>query len=359
VAELVIDVYASIMGRPSQIRDHGQPRGLAAPFDVCTREIDRVAAELFDMDPEVVSVGIIAMPGGYGFGVRRHFDPRVDPQVVPLRRRYLRNIPSIRGIAIRVYELPAPIRPLLVLPSAAANDGTPATIPEQDRQRPLRPGAQLQNWDEDARAGLVASEQVRVGSLGFVLERGDGRFLLSNNHVLAGQNRGCFGDRITQPGGARIVESEVIARLERFVPLYPSANVREVIWNEVDAAIARLAPGIECAPEFSDSSLPLPRGVANPVLGERVFKVGRTTGLRWGRIISVAERVGPIPYEVGGCWFRGSFVIEGDDGEPFSEGGDSGAIVVRQAGEVVGMVYAGNGVETFACPITKVLAELG
>jgi hypothetical protein len=62
---------------------------------------------------------------------------------------------------------------------------------------------------------------------------------------------------------------------------------------------------------------------------------------------------------VGGCWFRGSFVIEGDDGEPFSEGGDSGAIVVRQAGEVVGMVYAGNGVETFACPITKVLAELG
>jgi len=33
-------------------------------------------------------------------------------------------------------------------------------------------------------------------------------------------------------------------------------------------------------------------------------------------------------------------------------------LVVRKTGEVVGMIYAGNGSETFACPITDVLAAL-
>ncbi|HLT35459.1 MAG TPA: hypothetical protein VK034_04215 [Enhygromyxa sp.] len=331
------------------------------PLDVCTREIECGAAELFGMDPEVVSVGIIRMPGGYGFGVRRYR----ENSVTPLRRGDLRAIESIRGIAVRVYELPAPIRPLLELASAAANGPLPPSIPEQDRQRPLRPGLQLQNWDEDARAGVLASGRMTVGTLGMLLERGEGKLLISNNHVLAGQNRGCFGDRITQPGGIRIVESEVIARLERFVPLHASPlgarpQRGTVIWNQVDAAVARLSRRIDCAPGFLDlHAVPSPTGVAGPVIGERVFKVGRTTGLRWGTIVSVGERVGRVPYAIGECWFRGSFVIEGDDGLPFSDSGDSGAIVVRRTGEVVGMVYAGSGTETFACPITDVLAQLG
>lgn len=329
------------------------------PFDVCTREIESGAAELFGMDPQVVSVGIIRMPGGYGFGVRRY----AEPGVRPLRRVDLRTLTSIRGIALSLREMAAPIRPLMELPSAAANGSTPPQIPEQDRHRPLRPGVQLQNWDEDARAGVLASERMTVGTLGMVLERGGDRLLLSNNHVLAGQNRGCFGDRITQPGGTRISESEIVARLERFVPLHPSPvgarpHRGTVLWNRVDAAVARLESGIDCAAEFFDAhAVPAPRRLAGPVLGERVFKVGRTSGLRWGTITSVAERVGPIPYGIGECWFGGSFVIEGD-GLPFSEGGDSGAIVVRQTGEVIGLIYAGNGVETLACPITEVLARL-
>jgi hypothetical protein len=283
------------------------------------------------MDPEVVSVGIIATPGGFGFGVRR---------------------------------ASAPIRPLIEL-SSAANGCAPATIPEQDRQRPLCPGVQLQNWDADARAGVLASERMVVGSLGMVLERNGERLLLSNNHVLAGQNRGQLGDRIAQPGGLQLRESEVVARLERFVPLQPSPSGAHptrgnVIWNRVDAAVARLSPGIDFEHGFlAAHSVPRPHGYARPKIGERVFKIGRTSGLRWGVITSIAARVGPIPYAIGECWFSGSFVIEGEGGRPFSEGGDSGAIVVRRTGEVVGLIYAGNGVETYACPITDVLTALG
>jgi hypothetical protein len=330
------------------------------PFDVCTREIEQAATELFCMDPEVVSVGIVSMPDGFGFGVRR----TSDPSIVPLRRLDLRTTPTVRGIPITIHEMAAPILPLLELPSSAANGPSAATIPEQRCQRPLRPGVQLQNWDEDARAGLLASERMAVGTLGMLLERGGESLLLSNNHVLAGQNRGCVGDRITQPGGVQLLETEVVARLERFVALHPSpADARPhrntVIWNRVDAAVARLSPGIDRSRDFLElHAVPTPSGFAHPVLGERVFKVGRTTGLRRGVITSVNDHVGPIPYAIGGCWFSGSFVVEGERGLPFSEGGDSGAIVVRQTGEVIGLIYAGNGVETFACPITDVLAQL-
>lgn len=309
------------------------------------------------MDPQVVSVGIVALPGGFGLGVRR----LGDASVVPLRR--CDRLTMIRDIPLVIHELAGPIRPLLELPSSAANGPCAATLPEQARQRPLRPGLQLQNWDEDARADLIARERMAVGTLGMVLAHDDGPLLLSNNHVLAGQNRGCFGDRITQPGSVRLCETEIVARLERFVPLHPSpagARVDRVIWNRVDAAVARLCSGVEWSASFlAEHALPTPSRCAGPMIGERVFKVGRTTGLRWGVITSVRDRVGPIPYAIGDCWFRGSFVIEGECGRPFSEGGDSGAIVVRSSGEVLGMIYAGNGVETYACPITDVLAELG
>ncbi len=330
------------------------------PLDVCTRELECAAAWLFGMDPQIVSVGIILMPGGYGFGVRRHR----APGVATLHCKRLHVGTTIHGIAVEVSDLHGPLQPLIELPSSAANGPTSATTPEQDRLDPLCSGAQLQNWDADARAGLLARERFVVGSLGMLLERDDGRMLLSNNHVLAAQNRGRIGDRIAQPGGARLDPSQVVARLERFVPLEPSPIAAHpsrgtVVWNRVDAALARVSPGIECVTGYAAGrSLPSPRGLAEPELGERVFKVGRTTGLRFGVITSIHERVGPIPYAIGPCWFSGSFVIESDDGLPFSDGGDSGAVVVRTNGEILGLIYAGNGSETYACPITEVLAAL-
>jgi hypothetical protein len=330
------------------------------PFDVCARELENGAAELFGMDPQITSVGIIRMPGGYGFGVRR---VRI-PGVVALRRGELRTNVGVRGIATRIREMAGPIRPLIEIASMAANASIPATVPEQGRLQRLYAGAQLQNWDADARAGLLERERLVVGSLGMLLERDGGRSVVSNNHVLADQNRGRIGDRIASPGGARLKDSDVVARLDRFVPLETSPigarpQRGTVVWNRVDAALARVAPGVGAAQGYLEQrSVPAPRGFGEPELGERVFKIGRTTGLRWGVITSVRERVGPVPYAIGECWFAGSFVIEGEDGQPFSECGDSGAVVVRPSGEVVGLLYAGNGVETYACPISEVLAAL-
>ena len=47
--------------------------------------------------------------------------------------------------------------------------------------------------------------------------------MMSNNHVLAGENRGKKGrDRILQPGGLTFTSEQCIAKLIDFVDLLPS-----------------------------------------------------------------------------------------------------------------------------------------
>jgi hypothetical protein len=350
--------------RPSFARVHGQAPAVARPFTDCVREHEIAAAELFAMDPQIMSVGIGSMPGGYGFRVVR----RRAANVRALQRLDAHTLATgVRGIAIDLHEVQGAVRAhvkVARLGHSSLEQDEPA-LPEQDHRRPLCAGLQLQNWDADAREGLLEEGCAEVGSLGMLLAHGERTLMLSNNHVLAGQNRGRLGDRIAQPGGEQLEDGDVIARLERFVELRTSpigAHPRwgNVLWNEVDAAVAVLAPERAWASGFlPHHRLPTLRGTATPTLGDEVFKVGRTTGLTRGRIVSVSDRVGPVGYGIGDCWFRGSFTIEGFDGQAFSDGGDSGAAIVRGDGEVLGLIYAGNGVDTYACPIADVLAQLG
>jgi hypothetical protein len=346
---------------PSFARVHGQHSTVARPFTDCVRELELAAAELFAMDPQIMSVGIGSVPGGHGFRVVR----RQTANVRALRQLDARTLAAgVRGIVIDLHDVCGPVRPQVQLRSGTLDQGEPE-LAEQARSRPLCPGLQLQNWDCDAREGLIAADCVEVGSLGMLLAHGERTLLLSNNHVLAGQNRAQLGDRIAQPGGEQLDDRDAIARLERFVELRTSpigAHVRwgNVNWNRVDAAVAAVSPKLACEPGFlPHHQLPALRRVGTPKLGDEVFKVGRTTGLTRGRIVSVSDRVGPVGYGIGDCWFRDSFTIEGEGGQPFSDGVDSGAAIVRGDGEVLGLIYAGNGVDTYACPILDVLSELG
>src|SRR5262249_7697373 len=115
---------------------------------------------------------------------------------------------------------------------------------------------------------------------------------------------------------------------------------------------------------FSQAYLPLrtglvaPHAVATAQIGDRVFKVGRTTGLTFGEVKDIATVVGPVTYNGKPCWFRRSITIEGVNGTLFSDHGDSGSAILRMSGEVVAILYAGNGVQTYACPIETVLKSL-
>jgi len=55
-------------------------------------------------------------------------------------------------------------------------------------------------------------------------------------------------------------------------------------------------------------------------------------------------------------YFSGVWAVEGDGGNTFSEGGDSGSLVVTADGtKAVGVVFAGGGNVSYILPIDKIL----
>jgi len=239
-------------------------------------------------------------------------------------------------------------------------------VPEQSHHRPLVCGLQLENVDDDLRTGIIAGGHIIVGTLGCFVTAGGQKAMLSNNHVLAGENRGQNAqDRILQQGTGQFSLAEHAGTLTQFVAIRPSPpgaspSLANAIFNDVDAAIANVRQGVASAQRYLSSrhGVVAPSGTAAAQVGDRVFKVGRTTGLTRGEITQVATIVGPIPYDPGPCWFQGTIVVEGEHGTMFSDHGDSGSAIVRNDGKVVGLLFAGNGQQTYGCPIDVVLQVL-
>jgi hypothetical protein len=135
--------------------------------------------------------------------------------------------------------------------------------------------------------------------------------------------------------------------------------VGNVVFNQVDAAVAATQDGVPFGQGFNPSrSLISPTSTDAAKVGDKVFKVGRTTGLTYGEVVDIATIVGPVVYDPGPCWFQGSMTIEGDNGTMFSDKGDSGSIIVRTSGDILGLLYAGNGVQSYGCPIDSVFQAL-
>lgn len=257
------------------------------------------------------------------------------------------EVPTRVPVVLRA--APGPARPEVLVPRPLAE----GSLPEQETLDPLVMGAQVQNADADERDGLTEQGFARVGTLGlFARDADGGAWMVSNNHVLANEDRAEEGDRIFQssvPAGGREV-----ARLGRWVPLVAEGD------NLVDAAAARLGEGVAWRADYhACRPRRAPDRVAAARLGGKVAKVGRTTGLTLGRVVGVAARVRGVRYATGPKDFAGSLVIEGEGGATFSAGGDSGSAIVADGGALVGLLYAGNGVQTFACPARESLEGLG
>lgn len=221
----------------------------------------------------------------------------------------------------------------------------------QKRNRPLRIG------------GSVAHFKVTAGTLGcFVERRSDGAiFILSNNHVLANENRAAIGDPILQPGhydGGRR-RTDTIGRLASFIPLSSRRP------NFVDCALASVLDPVEFDPGKL-TGLGKLRGVSSEEIDEGmpVAKVGRTTGRRRGRITAFEMDNLVIEFDMGDIRFDNQLEIIGDGPRPFSDSGDSGSLVVDAENKAVGLLFGGSDPSedepgyTFANPIETVLKRL-
>ena len=335
-----------------------EPNHLSNALD----HVQGVAAQLFESDPRIHSVGV----GSDGMGrptyravrnVKKIVAFKAEAAVHPVDAPYPIVFVDAQQDAVPLFRIPQPSATL----GAAA-----AAIPEQQRHRPICCGLQIQNVDDDDREGELAKGLMIVGTIGcFVKRNGTGVHILSNNHVLAGENRGAIGDRILQPGSSAFDSGQFVATLSAFVPLAFSPHGASLaagtaVLNDVDAALAEVESGIVAENRF----LPIRTGIKAPVRfgtakrHDTVSKVGRTTGLTHGEVTAVGTIVSNVGYGSQEAWFRGSIEISNTGGVAFSDGGDSGSIIVNGSGEIVGLLYAGNGTQTYACPIDAVVSAL-
>ena len=224
------------------------------------------------------------------------------------------------------------------------------------RNRPLRIGGSVGHYD------------ITAGTLGcFVRRRGDETpMILSNNHVLADENRAEIGDAILQPGrydGGRRGR-DAIGHLADFVRLKPRAA------NLMDCAVAGLKPRMEFDPVkltgLGRLRGPGDGGPPDEVPdGAEVAKVGRTTGVTRGRITAFEIDNVIVGYDSGNLRFDDQIEIESIGDGPFSDGGDSGSLIVDAERRGIALLFAGsdqggsNGRGlTYANPLPTVLRRL-
>jgi hypothetical protein len=222
----------------------------------------------------------------------------------------------------------------------------------QKRCHPLRMGCSIGHY------------KITAGTLGcFVKRRKDGAVLiLSNNHVLANENNAEDGDDILQPGaydgGKR--PKDVIGALADFVTL---AATRA---NPVDCAVCTIKDSIKYDAKTIKGLGDL-AGLGPDFLDVQasVSKLGRTTGLTAGRVTAFELDNVVVGYDISDLRFDGQIEIEGTGDKPFSEGGDSGSLIVDKDLRAVGLLFAGgeqggaNGKGlTYANPIRAVLDAL-
>lgn len=314
-----------------------------------------VGARPFDTLPQIhrsVALGVAPHQGEYRLAVRVQRPSLVESPLMELLTRQASGEVDVRIVGridkrtkTRPRTMPMP------MPAAAA-----AAIPWYRRNaRPLLIGTSVGHFG------------VTAGTLGAFVRRGGATYLLSNNHVLANEDLAKAGDRILQraayDGGRQ--PSERVARLRFWIKLKKGGT------NVVDAAIAEIDEPVP----FDLSRL---RGLVNGKdrklagLGpafvdtrEAMFKIGRTTGPTEGRVTAFDVDNVIVNYDKGNLRFDNQIEIEGAGTRAFSDGGDSGSLIVNARMEAAALLFAGgdsggsNGLGlTYANPIRDVLKEL-
>ena len=282
-----------------------------------------------------VALGIAGAPRGYRLAVRVH-----DP--FPGIGNWLERVRSLAKGEVDVRIVGRVVRQ--ARPPRAESVPWPA-----QRHRPLAPGIS------------VGHARITAGTLGaFALAlaaRGaDGaRYILSNNHVLADEDRARKGDLVLQPGradGGR-TPADAVARFERAVRLKRTGNL-------VDAALARLDDDV-AIDAARVRGLGLLAGLrAEPLTpGDLVAKLGRTTGLTRGVVSAIEVDRVIVGYDEGERRFDDQVEISPRGRGVFSRGGDSGSLIVDDGRHPAALLFAGNDADTtYASPLAAVLTAL-
>ena len=204
------------------------------------------------------------------------------------------------------------------------------------------------------------------GTLGALVTDGVKQYILSNQHVFAGDQAASandpdvaeVGQEINQPGLIDVNCQDISADYVAYLTTWSGDNLN------VDCAIAEVIPGT-VDPGGSILEIgEISATILEAYVGLAVKKSGRTTGLTRGAVTSINGN-----FNVGGTdecggepiyeYFTGQIVIEG---RKISNSGDSGALVVEDVTtnpRAVALLFAGGRNMAICNPIDDVLGYLG
>ena len=258
-------------------------------------------------------------------------------------------------------------------PSLSASATVTVTSPNQLGQNlPIKLGTSGSNInDEDA-------AECAGGTLGSLVVRAGIQYILSDNHILARSDAAALGEGIIQPGlidtpspCSASSGSSVVAHLSQFINIEQTnppadAAIAQVVTSpaSVDSSgtiieLGDSAPnGVPTDEPPASTILPVSSLVPNSTA---VAKSGRSTGLTCSTIEAVNIDAS-VQYQrgLGGASFTAIYHNQiSVNGGTFSAAGDSGSLIVSQAGaQPVALLYAGSSTDTIGAPVATVLANL-
>ena len=221
-----------------------------------------------------------------------------------------------------------------------------ATMPNpRIRMRPALPGCSIG-------FRIPGDQFVMCGTFGALVKTSRHIYILSNNHVLADENRLPLHSPIFQPAlmdDGRIA-SDQIAELSRFIRL------RATRFNKIDAALAEpLARNLVGRNVLHIGAV---GGTATAEIDMMVHKFGRTTSYTAGRVTSVDTDV-VVEYETAEFSFENQIIVRGANNQMFSDSGDSGSIILqRGTNAAIGLLFGGSPSHTIVNHIGNVLRSL-
>lgn len=253
--------------------------------------------------------GVIGASAHHSKPVIRIYVEKLDPSV-------LKELPhTFVGFQIQVIEV----------------GRVEALVNRRERHRPLFPGIS------------IGSELITAGTLSQIcIDNTTQEYcLLSNRHVFWGDE----GTRVLQPGsydGGKVPD-DTVGYILRYEEIKPDDNL-------IDAAISSL----EVEATNRDPELGQPISISEVKEGDKVFKVGRTTGFTSASVLDTSAIIKVYGYpNVGEAIFEDVIVTSA-----FSSGGDSGSPVFNTRKELVGLVFAGSDKVTIICKATHVVNRL-
>lgn len=195
------------------------------------------------------------------------------------------------------------------------------------------------------------------GTLGSLVTDGTTNYVLSNNHILARQDRATAGENISQPG--------LIDNGCQPATIVADFTAAPRLGSNVDAAVAALRSGKMDSTGYIEGIGTISSVKKAPSVGLAVEKSGRTTGTTRGTISSINTSV-KVQYQIR-CGSGKKYIVSYTNqivinGGGFSAGGDSGSLIVSNTStchQPVGLLFAGSSTDTIANPIGEVLNKVG